>query len=432
MKIHLDLDSYFVSAERVRHPYLKGKNVVVAKGSDTRIFSHESKEGVLLSDSGAFNSLLEFKNNYSSDLTKAFREEFVDENGTIRGIVIAKSYEAKRYGIKTGTPLREALYMCKDLIVIPSDHLYYQQLSGKLKRYLEKKIPILEQYSIDEFFGDLGGWIEDKDVYEFISFLQEDILKRFDLPISIGASHSKWIAKLLTDKIKPYGIKVLCSQEEIDAMIDETPIEDFPGIGRAIQKNLSNYAVTTLKDAKQKKMLFYSYGKTGRDLYKKILGIDNEPVIPFRDRRGVGISRNFKAILDREELLRRVVILSRYLSHTIIKLNLQPTTYYFKIKYEGNIKSKKSITIDRLFSERLLTQIATDLFYELDYLKHYKIHFLAISVSNFTNAHHNQKTFSLLEFEVDKKASSLSNHLMRLRDKYGIDVVRSAREMEKN
>ena len=66
MKIHLDLDCYFVSAERTRYPFLKGKNVVVAKGSDRRIFSNQKKQGVMLGDTGAFNSVLEFKNAYDA------------------------------------------------------------------------------------------------------------------------------------------------------------------------------------------------------------------------------------------------------------------------------------------------------------------------------------------------------------------------------
>ena len=60
MKIHLDLDCYFVSAERTRHQFLKGKNVVVVKGSDNRIFSNSKKDGVILGNTGAFNSVLEF------------------------------------------------------------------------------------------------------------------------------------------------------------------------------------------------------------------------------------------------------------------------------------------------------------------------------------------------------------------------------------
>ena len=94
--------------------------------------------------------------------------------------------------------------MCPNLIIIPSDHLFYQELSQKLKRYLELKVPILEQYSIDEFFGDLNGWVKNSDTLEFIKDLRDDIKDKFDLPITIGASKSKWIAKLITDRIIPF------------------------------------------------------------------------------------------------------------------------------------------------------------------------------------------------------------------------------------
>ena len=67
MKIHLDLDCYFVSAERTRYPFLKDKNVVVAKSSDKKIFSKDKKQGVILGDTGAFNSVLEFRNNYDAN-----------------------------------------------------------------------------------------------------------------------------------------------------------------------------------------------------------------------------------------------------------------------------------------------------------------------------------------------------------------------------
>jgi len=383
MKIHLDLDCYFVSAERTRYPFLKGKNVVVAKSSDKRIFSNEKKQSVLLGDTGAFNSVLEFKNFYdSNNILKAWRDEFLDENGEIHGIVIAKSYECKPYGIKTGTPLREAIHMCPNLIIIPSDHLFYQELSQKLKRYLELKVPILEQYSIDEFFGDLNGWIKDSDTLDFIKDLRDEIKAKFDLPITIGASKSKWIAKLITDRIKPFGVYALEENKVLDYTKD-IDVNDFPGIGRAISKKLADYRVKTLGELRARPNLLYLYGKTGVELYERICGTDNERVIPYSDRRGIGISRNFKAIIDRNEIYRRVMILARYLSYTITKLNLNPTTFYFKIRYEYGVKNHQSISENRLFNEKFLIDLALKMFQKLDTRKNYKIHYLAISASNF-------------------------------------------------
>ena len=427
MKIHLDLDCYFVSAERTRYPFLKGKNVVVAKSSDKRIFSNEKKQSVLLGDTGAFNSVLEFKNFYdSNNILKAWRDEFLDENGEIHGIVIAKSYECKPYGIKTGTPLREAIYMCPNLIIIPSDHLFYQELSQKLKAYLEFKIPVLEQYSIDEFFGDLNGWIKDSDTLDFIKDLRDEIKAKFDLPITIGASCSKWIAKLITDRVKPFGVYCLEENRVLDYTKDIS-VDDFPGVGSAIGKKLSDYRIQTLAQLRERPNLLYAYGKTGRDLYERICGTDNDKVIPYSDRRGIGISRNFKAIIDRDEIYRRVIILARYLSYTITKLKLNPTTFYFKIRYEYGIKNSQSITENRLFNEKFLIDLSKSMIKKLDNRLNYKIHYIAISASNFASDH-NIKTFCLIDYKKDLKYKALNENLLKVRDKYGIDIVKYASE----
>ena len=427
MKIHLDLDCYFVSAERTRYPFLKDKNVVVAKSSDKKIFSKDKKQGVILGDTGAFNSVLEFRNHYdANNILKAWRDEFLDENGEIHGIVIAKSYECKPYGIKTGTPLREAIYMCPNLIIIPSDHLFYQELSQKLKAYLEFKIPVLEQYSIDEFFGDLNGWIKDSDTLDFIKDLRDDIKEKFDLPITIGASCSKWIAKLLTDCVKPFGVIAL-EQEKVFDYTKDISVDDFPGVGSAIGKKLSDYRIQTLAQLRERPNLLYAYGKTGRDLYERICGTDNDKVIPYSDRRGIGISRNFKAIIDRNEIYRRVMILARYLSYTITKLNLNPTTFYFKIRYEYGIKNSQSITENRLFNEKFLIDLAKFMIKKLDTRLNYKIHYIAISASNFASDH-NIKTFCLIDYKKDLKYKALNENLLKVRDKYGIDIVKYASE----
>ncbi len=427
MKLHMDLDCYFVSAERTRYPFLKGRPVVVAKGSDKRIFSLEKKEAVLIEESGAFNSTLQFITKPSlTPIVKQWRDEFIDKDGTIHGIVIAKSYETKKFKIKTGTPLKDALMMCPGLIVLPSDHLFYQMLSFKLKAYLETKIPLLEQYSIDEFFGDVGGWIEEGNTLEFIAMLQREITEKFDLPISIAASGSKWIAKLATDTIKPYGTKVIYPHE-VNAFVNPIKVEDFPGVGRVVAQRLKHYGIETLEEAKRLPMLFDAYGKTGKELYKRIQGIDNEPVHPSRERKGIGISRNFAAIEDREEIQRRVMILSRYLSYTITKLGLNPTTFFMKIHYQYGTKSSKSFTHDRLFNEVFFIDLAQSMLKELDVHPRYKIHYIGLGASNCTGIH-KRKSFSMLEFHKDTKHAKLSLGLMKIRDKYGVDMIGYGRE----
>lgn len=424
MKIHLDLDCYFVSAERTRYAFLKNKNVVVVKGSDKKIFSCENKKSAFFEHQSAFNSILQFPNHYNKDILNAWKDEFIDENNQIHGIVIAKSYEAKNYGIKTGTHLKQALLMCKNLHVIPSDHLFYQELSQSLRAYLQTQIPLLEQYSIDEFFGDLNGYIKNEDTHKFILHLQSEILKKFDLPITIGASRSKWIAKLITDKIKPFGTKVLFD-EQVKAFTKDICIDDFAGIGKKISKKLFEYRIKTLGELQLAPSLLRSYGKVGEDLYKRICGIDDEAVDTTSKRRGIGISRNFKAVLQRDEIYRRASILARYLSFSIIKLNLNPTSFYFKIRFENGLKNSISTTQNRLFNERFLIDLSVKMVEKLDIYKHLKIHYIGINASNFCSYN---KTFCILHHENDKKLKTLSLHVNALRDKYGIDIVKYANE----
>lgn len=427
MKIHLDIDCFFVSAERTRYPFLKGKNVVVVKGSDNRIFSNEKKKAVVSNGDGAFNSILEFKNSYNSnDIINQWKKEFIDDNGDIHGIVIAKSYECKPYGIKTGTSLRDAIHMCPNLFIIPSDHLFYTELSEKLKSYLELKIPIIEFYSIDEVFGDITNWIKDSDVLNFITELRDEISEKFDLPVTIAASKSKWIAKLVTDRVKPFGVYVL-PEENVLEYTKDILIEDFPGVGKAIYKRLNSLKIKTLGELRNRPHLLSAYGRMGKDLYNRISGTDNEKVVPNWDRKGIGISRNFKAISSRDEIFRRVSILARYLSHTIVKLNLNPTTFYFKIRYEYGVKNSQSITENRLFNERFLIDLANTMIKKLDNHPGYKIHYIAISASNFTSIH-NQKTLSLLDHETDSKFAALNSKLLKIRDKYGIDAIKYGSE----
>jgi DNA polymerase-4 len=116
MIIHLDLDCYFVSAERTRTPYLKGKPVVVVKSSDRAIFSTEDSKSVMTERVGAFNSLFQHERVWRGFDPKGWKQEFMDDKGRVHGIVIARSYECKSYGIKTGTTLSDALSMCPNLL----------------------------------------------------------------------------------------------------------------------------------------------------------------------------------------------------------------------------------------------------------------------------------------------------------------------------
>ncbi len=421
MKIHMDLDCFFVSAERTLDSSLVGVPVAVGGRGDQNIFSsvHQKDKRLTMINSGAFVPLLFTSLNHQS---KSFKEHFLDSDGRVRGIITASSYEAREFGIKTGTTIREALLLCPHIKILPPNHLLYHTISFNIAEHLRTKVPLVEQYSIDEFFGDLKGWVDDEEkAFEYCKEIKREILELFGVPISFGIyKDSKWIAKIATTLGKPNG-ETLIKKEELKRYLEDMPIEEFPGVGRAFTKRLKKYFVNTLGEARRKPHLFASLGWQGELLYKKICGEDREPVVPYKERKSIGMSRTFDPLYDRGELRRRVIILARHLSHTVLHLGLNPTTFYFSIKYEYHQKSKISLTEDRIFSEFFYLDLAKKVFEKIDIYKELKIIRIAISTNNFTST--NPKTLNLLEQEEDTKKRKLGESITKIRNKYGVDIV---------
>jgi DNA polymerase-4 len=422
MFLHIDIDSFFVSAHRSINPEYKGIPVAVGGRSNLEIFNKKRTNIRLINNnSGAFVTPV-----FYSDKEKTFESVFVDTNGSqkkIRGIVTTSSYEARAFGVKTAMPLAQALQLCPTLTVIPSNYPLYHRLSFALNAFMQSKIPKIEQYSIDEFFGDVSGWIADEDVYAFAIALQKEVLDQFDIPVSIGISKAKWISKLATESAKPYGVYQV---DDIDAYIKEMPIKAFPGIGKAFQRRLEGYGIQTLGDIKKLKPLFYSWKKPGIQLYHRVTGTDNEGISEKTNRKSVGISRTFDAIHDVEEVKRRILILARNITYIVMQLELNPTTYYLKINYEYSVKVKRSWRVDRIFSEQLFKSELSSVYDEIHNPKLGAIK-ISVNVTNFTSEH--PKTLSLLDLDSDMKQNRISHSTFELRGKYGIDIIKNALEI---
>ncbi len=424
MILHLDLDSFFASAHRTLDKSLLDIPIAVGGRSNLKIFDR-SKVGIRLynQNSGAFVNPI-FYNDKKSDF-KSFFVDKIDGKEKIRGIITTASYEARRFGVKTGMSIAEALKLCPKLKVLIPDYLLYHKLSHDLHLFLRQEIPDVEQYSIDEFFGDVRGWVDEDEVLSFSYNLKYEIKKRFDLPISIGIAHSKWIAKLATSKAKPNGICYI-PKDEMREFVNDIPVEEFAGIGRGYKKRLERYKIKTLGEALERKKLFFSWKKPGIQIYKRIAGIDDERVSQRDDRKSIGISRTFDPIHSREEIKRRILILARHIIFITLKLDLNPTTYYLRVKYDFGERRKGRKTIDRIFSEQVCKEVFTQIFEEIDLpLGH--ITKLSMSVSNFS--YQKLKTLSLIDIDSEISQKKLSLSIQKMREKYSIDVIKSANEL---
>ncbi|MEA1954122.1 MAG: DNA polymerase IV [Campylobacterota bacterium] len=421
MILHLDLDCFFAAAHRIDNPHLHNIPIAVGGRSNLSIFDRKKETRHLSTIEGAFTSSI-----LSSNGNKSFKEYFVDPDGRVRGIITTSSYEARAFGVKTAMPVAEALRWCPNLTVLPPNYPLYHELSHKLKLLLEKAIPSIEQFSIDEFFADVTGWIKDENVMNFAIQLKQKILDELGLPISIGIAKTKWIAKLGTNAAKPNGIKLILPHQ-INNFIKEIPIMEFPGIGKGYQERLTKRGISTLGDVQKEKALFYTWGKFGIQLYNRICGTDNEQISLRQSKKSIGLGRTFDPEYNRAEIKRRAVILCRHLSFLAHKGKHNPLTYALKIKYQYSSTEKSFINTNRLFSEQNFKQEVVKMLQNIDIHPSHAIVQLNITLSNFEET--KPVTMDLLHYDDDQKKSKLTNSMQKLRDKFGIDIIKSATEL---
>lgn len=173
-------------------------------------------------------------------------------------IIVAASYEAKSYGVKTGTPVREAKRMLpRDAVFCRPDFRLYKHLSAQLMDYLHKRIGNVLPSSIDEAYLYLTDWTSIEQACSKIEQLKIDIKERVGIPVSIGCSSTKLLAKIFAKRHKPYGTATQLQQGSIQAILDQLPLEEVPYIGKKTLPKLHYLCQTAGQFAK----LDYQYVK---------------------------------------------------------------------------------------------------------------------------------------------------------------------------
>ena len=423
MKIHIDIDCFFASAARIVEPSLNNKPIAIGGRSDTKIFTKEAKrQTVNFENTGSFVPTFYKTYEKSDDDIEAFR----DKDGRIRGILTTSSYEARAYGIKTTMTIREALQRCPELIIKAPNMSLYQKLSHELHQFLCTKIPLIEQASIDEFYGDLSGWVEDKDVPQFIDTLRHEIKKAIQLPVSIGAAQTRYIAKLATTYAKPFGCKTIYP-ENFDTFVNPIKVENFAGIGKSMRRNLHSVHIFTLGELRERRGTVESWGPYAKDLYKRVSGLSDGEIKTTHKRKSIGISRTIDPLHDRIELRRRIHVLARHLSYAILKLEVIPTVFHLSISYEGSQRSHKNISMAEIFTEKKFDSLCLKLFKEADLYTRLHVIRLSINCSSFTRD--SKKELSLIGFEDEQEMRRLTDASQVLRQRYGIDVLKWGSEL---
>jgi DNA polymerase-4 len=375
--LHLDLDSFFVSVERLKDPSLNGKPVIV----------------------GAVGN---------------------------RGVVSSCSYEARKLGVHSAMSAVKARQLCPHGIYIGGDMASYSKYSRMVTQIIADTAPLFEKASIDEFYIDLTGMDKFFGSYKWATELREKIIRETGLPISFGLSVNKMMAKMATNTAKPNG-QLQIERGKEQAFLDPLSVIKIPFVGEKMYKSLQKIKVETIADLRQiplEKLLKY-YGKSGADLWNRARGLSTAPVSNYREEKSISAERTFDTDTSDIEFHRSVIfILAEKLSHELRKLNRLTSCIAIKLRYNDFTTVSKQFTINYSHSSKYLIEQAQNIFHEL-YEKDRPVRLLGVRFSGlvFVNSQYDL-------FDDKEEENNLYKAIDSVKTKYGTNKLVLARGMD--
>ena len=210
------------------------------------------------------------------------------------GVVLAASYEAKAFGVRTAMGGRQARSLCPNAIVVPPRMDAYTEASRAVFEVFENTTPLVEGISIDEAFLDVGGlWRVAGTPVEIASRLRHEVFARVGLRITVGVARTKFLAKVASRVAKPDGLLVVAPGDEL-AFLHPLPVDSLWGVGAITAAKLRERGMTTVSDVARvgESTLVAILGRgVGRHLYALAHNHDPRPVRVGRRRGSIGSQR---------------------------------------------------------------------------------------------------------------------------------------------
>lgn len=306
-----------------------------------------------------------------------------------RGVVAAASYEARKFGVRSAMPSRQALQQCPHLLFTKPRFDVYKEVSGQIRTIFKRYTDLIEPLSLDEAYLDVT---EDKlgvgSAIEIAKTIKTAIRQELGLTASAGVSINKFIAKIASDYEKPDGLTFI-GPSKIVAFLEQLPIDKFFGVGKVTATKMKSMGIHTGKDLKafSEHDLIRRFGKSGKFFYHMVRGEDDRPVKPNRIAKSIGIEDTFETdIRDVEEMLKELRRLCEKLEKRLGNKAKQGRTVTLKIKFADFTqitRSKTSIfymnTADDIFRQ------INELFAKLD-MEDRRVRLLGVTLSNFYDA----------------------------------------------
>ena len=374
---HMDLDSFFVSVERLRNSALVGKPVIIGGNSD-------------------------------------------------RGVVASCSYEARSFGIHSAMPMKQAKQLCPNATIIRGDSQLYSDYSRDVTSIIAESVPLYEKSSIDEFYIDLTGMEKFFGSWKLAMALKDKILKETGLPISFGLASNKTVSKVATGTAKPSGQRKVDFGEEIP-FLAPLSVRKIPGVGTETYKTLRGLGIQYIKTLQEMPMelLFKTLQKPGIDLWKKAQGIDHRKVEPYQERKSIGTERTFeKDTIDVVKLRNIISAMAENLAYQLRKGDKLCACITVKVRYSDFNTHTLQAKIPYTSADHVLIGKSLELFDKL-YNRRLLIRLIGVRLSDLVSG-----GFQMNLFEDSEEMANLYQAMDRLRNRYGNDAVKRANGLE--
>lgn len=315
---HLDLDTFFVSVEKLHNPKLEGKPILIGGTSG-------------------------------------------------RGVVAACSYEARKFGVHSAMPMSTALRLCRHATVLRGDYEQYSKYSRLVTDIIAHNVPLYEKASIDEFYIDMTGMDKYFGCLKFTDELKKNIRRESGLPVTFGLASNKLISKVATNEVKPNGrIEIPFGNEK--GFLAPLSIMKIPGVGKETGYKLLKMGVETVKVLSEipVELMQNLLGKSGAELWRLANGIDESPVIPYREQKSISTENTFQQdTIDVDFLKAQLTRMTESIAYELRKQNKLTGCITVKIRYTDFQTYTKQKTIPYSNSDEILLKEAKNLFDQL-------------------------------------------------------------------
>lgn len=365
---HMDLDTFFVSCERLKNSVLEKKPVIIGGGD--------------------------------------------------RGVVASCSYEAREFGVRSAMPIKMALRLCPEALVIKGDMEYYSNMSHTVTDIIREKVPVLEKASIDEFYLDLSGMDKFFACYQWTNDIADAVTHNTGLPISFALSTNKTVSKIGTGEAKPGRLEV--KAQNIQPFLNPLSVEKIPMVGPETFQLFSRLGVKTIQTLSEMPVdvLQQLVGKNGTVLWKKAHGIDETPVIPYSERKSISTENTFSQ--DTIDIQNIQSILSGMVEKLCYQLRQEKwltSTVTVKIRYANFDTETKQCKIPYTSADHTLLRYVLELFKKV-YTRRMRIRLIGVRFTGLVHGCHQMDLF-----EDTEELISLYQTLDNIKNRFGSTSV---------